>query len=65
MMEKRMIAAGTRNYLAISPQYSDEQIIEYVEAIYGWKAVTIERKPHIILVQPMKQENGRDGSRAV
>ncbi len=49
---KHLIAAGTPNYLAISSQYSDEQIQEYVRDFYKWQDVTIERKDHIILVQP-------------
>jgi hypothetical protein len=60
-MEKQLIAAGTPNYLAIKPEYTDEQILEHVKATYGWEAVTIERKDHIILVQPQKNTNGRNG----
>ncbi len=60
MTEKHLIAAGTPNYLAISPQYSDEQIQEYVRDFYKWQDVTIERKDHIILVQPAK--GGNSGS---
>ncbi len=52
MNEKHLIAAGTPNYLAVKAEYSDEEILEHVRIVYGWEAVTIERKPHIVLVQP-------------
>jgi len=52
MTKKHLIAAGTPNYLAISPQYSDEEVRAYVRDFYKWQEVTIERKDHIILVQP-------------
>ena len=51
-----MIAAGTPNYLAIKPQYSDEEIQEYVKDFYKWESVTIIRKPHIVLVQPANKD---------
>ncbi len=55
-MQKQMIAAGTPNYLAVKPQYSDEQIEEYAREFYGWKDVTIIRQGHIVKVEPVANE---------
>ncbi len=57
-MEKQMIAAGTPNFIGVKSEYSDEQIREHVETVYGWTNVTITRQPHIVKVQPKK--NGRN-----
>ncbi len=60
MTDKQMIAAGTPNYLAVKHHYSDEQIREHVESLYGWKDVTIQREDHLVLVQPIA--NGKETS---
>ena len=51
-LSKRLIVAGGKDWIAFRPQDSDDDIREHCLAIHGWQQIRIERKPHIVLVQP-------------
>lgn len=52
---KRIIAAGTKNWLAFEGDDEDDWIQEYCESMYGWKSIRIVRQPHIVKVQPREE----------
>lgn len=44
--------AGGKDWIAFRPQDSDEDIRQHCLVVRGWPQIRIERKLHIVLVQP-------------
>lgn len=49
-------------WLGFDPKYHDDQIAAYCAEKRGWTQIRLTRRPHIVLVQPIRtkeKENGR------